>query len=268
MQNWIKQNKVPLIFIIIFLIASLFIGIRAGLGYLNAERQAFVDKLVPGAIEGWENYKILPSLTISQGILESGWGKSHIENNLFGMKPGGSWTGKVAYRNTKEFYDGKWVTISAGFRSYPNFSASIADHAKLLGTLSRYRAVLGKTEYKVAAMEVWKGGYATDPNYPSKLVSIIETYGLAKYDTQAIEGVAEKERLAEEERLAKLIKFKYAKDVPDDKWFTEAINRLIEQGVILGNGEKDNLQIRPTEAITRAELFILIDRILNEEAKE
>ena len=265
MRNWINQNKVPVIFILVFLIIALFVGIRAGLGYLNAERQAFVDKLVPGAIEGWEKYKILPSLTISQGILESAWGKSHIENNLFGMKPGSSWNGKIAYRNTKEFYNGQWVTIQAAFRSYDSFADSIEDHAKLLGTLSRYRNVLGKTDYKVAAMEVWKGGYATDPQYPQKLINIIELYGLQKYDHQAFALIAEKERIAEEERLAKLIKYKYVKDVPDGKWYTDTINRLYEQGVVKGSVINGEILIRPEETMTRAEVFSLLDRILNNE---
>lgn len=264
MLKWIKQNRVPVIFITVFLIIALVVGIQAGLGYLNSERQAFVDKVAPGAIAGYEKYNILPSITIAQAILESGWGSSHIENNLFGMKPGSSWKGKVTYRNTKEYYNGKWITIKAKFRAYNNFSESIEDHARLLGTLNRYRNVLGQDDYKVAAMEIWKGGYATDPKYPQKLIKIIEQNELYKYDQQAFQIVAEKERKAEEARKAKEIKYKYVRDVPDGKWYTKSINRLYEQGIVKGSNVNGEILIRPNDKMTRAEVFTLIDRILNE----
>lgn len=149
-------------------------------------KQQFINAIKNGAIEGYKKYKILPSLTMAQAILESGWGKSHIENNLFGIKAGSSWKGKVAIRQTKEYVNGKWITIDAKFRAYNNFNESIEDHAKLLGENKRYAKVTQATNYKTACNEIYKAGYATDPNYPQKLITIIEQNNLDIYDKEVI----------------------------------------------------------------------------------
>ena len=70
----------------------------------------------------------------------------------------------------------------AKFRAYDSFNESIEDHAKLLGTASRYKKVVQAKDYIEACYEVWKAGYATDPNYPNKLINIIEQYELQQYD--------------------------------------------------------------------------------------
>ncbi len=251
MFNWIREHKVPALFISLLLIVALVYGVTRGVGYLSAQRQAFIDEIAPGAIDGYREYGILPSLTIAQAILESNWGKSHIENNLFGMKAGQGWKGKVVYRKTKEYTGGKWITVTAAFRAYDSFADSVKDHSRLLASLSRYRAVLTAADYKEAAMRVWQGGYATDPNYPAKLVKIIEAYGLDKYDQQAKEALKPK--------------YKYFADVPDGAWFADAINRLHEQGIVLGRS--DGL-CHPHEPITRAEAMALIDRVINQKESD
>ena len=151
-------------------------------------KQDFINAIRQGAIDGYTKYKILPSLTMAQAILESGWGKSHIQNNLFGIKAGTSWNGKVAIRQTKEFINGKWITVNAKFRAYNSFNESIEDHAKLLGRNKRYQKVTQAKDYKQACYEVWKAGYATDPGYPKKLITIIEQNKLYEYDRQAKKG--------------------------------------------------------------------------------
>lgn len=151
-------------------------------------KQDFINAIRQGAIDGYTKYKILPSLTMAQAILESGWGESHIQNNLFGIKAGTSWNGKVAIRQTKEFINGKWITVNAKFRAYNSFNESIEDHAKLLGRNKRYQKVTQAKDYKQACYEVWKAGYATDPNYPQKLIKIIEQNNLNQYDEQAKKG--------------------------------------------------------------------------------
>jgi flagellar rod assembly protein/muramidase FlgJ len=145
-------------------------------------KQEFINAVVDGARKGYKKYGILPSLTIAQAILESGWGQSHIENNLFGIKAGSSWAGKIAIRETKEFVNGQWITVQAKFRAYDSFNESIEDHAKLLGTTDRYKKVIQAEDYIEACYEVWKAGYATDPNYSNKLINIIEQYELQQYD--------------------------------------------------------------------------------------
>ncbi len=95
--------------------------------------QEFIDKIKNGAIEGWKIGKILPSVSIAQGILESGWGKSELAingNNLFGIKASDGWNGttytiKTAEydRNNNKFY------INAAFRKYNSWDESVKDHA-------------------------------------------------------------------------------------------------------------------------------------------
>jgi flagellum-specific peptidoglycan hydrolase FlgJ len=72
------------------------------------DKGSFIQMIFEIAAEGYADFGILPSLAISQGILESDWGKKHIENNIYGIKAGKSWTGKVALRNTRE-WDGRKV---------------------------------------------------------------------------------------------------------------------------------------------------------------
>ncbi|MCR8961680.1 glycoside hydrolase family 73 protein [Brevibacillus halotolerans] len=153
--------------------------------------QDFIDKIAPSAVADMKKTKIPASLTIAQAILESAWGESGLTkrgNNLFGIKGTGP-TG-VCAMPTKENYNGQWTTITANFRAYNNWGESIADHSKLIlnGTRDkprRYHGVLG-ADYKTACHAIHKGGYATDPGYPDKLIGLIEKYDLAKYDKEEI----------------------------------------------------------------------------------
>ena len=105
------------------------------------DKQRFINQILPAAIEGYKKYNILPSLTLAQAVLESGWGSHHIENNLFGFKANKGWKGKVAKRKTKEWDGKRYITVSANFRADDNFQDSVRDHNRLLGTTSRYSKV-------------------------------------------------------------------------------------------------------------------------------
>ncbi|MDT3416190.1 flagellum-specific peptidoglycan hydrolase FlgJ [Brevibacillus aydinogluensis] len=150
-------------------------------------QQEFIDKIAPAAVEDMRKTRIPASLTIAQAILESNWGKSGLTkqaNNLFGIKGTGP-AGSVTMPTT-EYVNGKPVKVNANFRKYNSWAESIADHSALIlnGTRdkpTRYHGVLG-ADYKKACQEIWKGGYATDPAYPQKLISLIEQYNLQKYD--------------------------------------------------------------------------------------
>lgn len=137
---------------------------------------------------------VLASLTIAQAILESGWGRSDLAvtgNNLFGMKATSAWTGKTYTTETNECYDGvNMERVEAVFRAYDSWEESIADHSALFSA-SRYKKVVGETDYKVACVEVKNAGYATDPSYPTKLISIIEQYNLHEYDVVADDEVVQ-----------------------------------------------------------------------------
>lgn len=149
---------------------------------LSGNKKEFVDKVAPGAIKGNELYGVKASLTLAQGALESGWGRNAIGNNLFGIKAGGSWTGKIQTVPTTEYdSSGNKYTINAAFRDYNTIDESIIDHARLL-TGARYKNVLAAKNYKEACYAVKEAGYATDPSYPSKLIGLIEANGFASYD--------------------------------------------------------------------------------------
>ncbi|MED5017944.1 glycoside hydrolase family 73 protein [Paenibacillus chibensis] len=147
----------------------------------------FIPKIAPCAVEDMQATGVPASLTIAQAALESNWGGSGLTkqaNNLFGMK--GKGTAGSCTMPTKEYVNGTQVTVNAAFRAYHSWSESVADHSMLIlnGTRdkpTRYHGVLN-ADYKTAALEIRKGGYATDPNYTKLLINIIEQYKLYQYD--------------------------------------------------------------------------------------
>ena len=168
--------------------ASLFLGsssTRSVSTVANLSQQEFIDSIKDGAIECYKKYHVLPSLTIAQAILESGWGKSAIGNNLFGIKAGSNWTGKTQTVRTSEYGSGGYYHINATFRDYDSIDDSIEDHAKLL-TNSRYDSVRAATNYKTACQEVQKDGYATSPTYANSLIKLIEQYNLDQWDNISV----------------------------------------------------------------------------------
>lgn len=149
--------------------------------------QDFIAKIAPAAVADMRKTRVPASLTIAQAILESSWGESGLAkkaNNLFGIK--GTGTAGSVQMPTVEYVGKQQVSVITNFRSYNSWSESIADHSALIlnGTKdkpARYHGCLG-VDYKTACEEIWKGGYATDPAYPQKLIGLIDQYGLAKYD--------------------------------------------------------------------------------------
>lgn len=133
------------------------------------------------------NKSVLPSVCIAQACLETGYGSSSLMTKAkayFGIK----WTkgcGFNAYSSsTKEVYDGKTCTITAAFRAYDTPVDSVTDYYDLICNSSRYKAAVGEKDYKKAITAIKNGGYATDPDYVSKVVSIIETNNLTQYDKE------------------------------------------------------------------------------------
>lgn len=148
-------------------------------------RKEFIDKIAPMAIDNAKISQILPSLTIAQALLESDSGNSTLTtqaNALFGIKATSSWRGKVWNGKTTEYYDGQKTMITAGFKAYDSWAESILDHSKLLTSNKRYSKVVGETNYKNACEAIAAAGYATDPQYANKLISLIESYNLNQYD--------------------------------------------------------------------------------------
>ncbi|HEL1377626.1 TPA: glucosaminidase domain-containing protein, partial [Streptococcus equi subsp. equi] len=147
----------------------------------------FLDKIKQGCLDGWTKYKILPSLTAAQAILESGWGKYAPHNALFGIKADSSWTGKSFNTKTQEEYQPGVVTdIVDRFRAYDSWDESILDHGQFLVDNPRYKSVVGETDYKKACHAIKAAGYATASDYAELLIQLIEENNLQKWDKEAL----------------------------------------------------------------------------------
>ncbi|ACO84222.1 glycoside hydrolase family 73 protein [Clostridium botulinum] len=163
-------------------------------------KRQFIDELIPISKELYDEYGILPSVTIGQAILESDWGRSELSkkgNNLFGIKATPSWQGKVLNMETSENYNDK---IKDNFRYYSSKGDSIKDYANFLVKNKRYREnkVFRATEYKTQAKAIEKAGYSTkkdrDGNllYSSLLGKIIREYNLQLIDSKTQEEISKK----------------------------------------------------------------------------
>ena len=130
------------------------------------------------AIHEMKLYGIPASITLAQGILESGSGKGRLArqaNNHFGIKCH-DWTGPRIYHDDDRAQE--------CFRKYNDPSQSYRDHSLFLAKRKRYADLFKHkiTDYKAWARGLKKAGYATDPQYPKKLISLIERYKLYRYD--------------------------------------------------------------------------------------
>ena len=155
----------------------------------NARSQQFIQSVAQGAIDGWNQYRVLPSITVAQAILESGWGQSSLStsaHSLFGIK--GSYNGHSVVMRTLEVYGGRSVYVNANFRAYANNSESVTDHGRFLNVNSRYRNLLGDTNYVSVANKLRQDGYATDPSYANSLINLVRTYNLTQLDSVAFSG--------------------------------------------------------------------------------
>jgi hypothetical protein len=161
----------------------------ASLSAQNTDYVAYIDKYKDIAIEQMEKYHIPASITLAQALLESGAGKSELaqrSNNHFGIKCH-SWDGERTYHDDDE--------TGECFRVYKNVRDSYEDHSMFLATGSRY-AFLFKfdhTDYVNWAKGLKRAGYATSPTYAEKLIGIIESYGLDRYDRAGYGDVKETE---------------------------------------------------------------------------
>lgn len=159
----------------------------------------FVKKVGPLFTADQKKSGVLASVSMAQFILEGGWCESDLSikaNNCFGMKKnlsGNTWSGSawdghsVISMKTKEFEDGKEITITAEFRKYPDVARSIADHSAYLvgaknGKILRYSGLKNEKNYKKAVKIIKNGGYATAPDYEKVLCNIIEQYNLNQFN--------------------------------------------------------------------------------------
>ncbi len=145
-------------------------------------RNEYIDQWKDAAIYQMVVHKIPASITLAQGILESGDGNSRLAreaNNHFGIKCHSDWTGESIRENDDK--------KNECFRKYDDAAASFADHSDFL-LKKRYAPLfeLKTTDYKGWAKGLKKCGYATNPKYAARLIEIIEANGLEKYDEEGM----------------------------------------------------------------------------------
>ena len=153
---------------------------------MTNEQIKFMDDLGSAAQKYYNKYNILPSLVVAMAIKESGWGKSQLaskNHNYFGMK----WTTKAGTKrveyNTKEFVDGKYITVKAKFRSYDTMEEGIDGFYKFITGYKRYANLIGEKDPAQACIKIQQDGWANAPTYATSLYNdYIVKYGLTKYD--------------------------------------------------------------------------------------
>jgi flagellar protein FlgJ len=144
----------------------------------------FVNRFVGAARAAAQLSGVPARLILAQAALEPGWGRHEMtadsgakSHNLFGIKAGGSWNGATANNMTGEYVGGRKVGVRETFRAYGSYIESFVDHAKLLGNSARYAAVRQAGSPEQAAQALQDCGYATDPRYADKLISIMQQIG-------------------------------------------------------------------------------------------
>lgn len=161
--------------------------------------EEFIERVGPLYTDNEKKNGILACVPLAQSVLESGYGQTglaQLGNNLHGMKcqlsgnvwAGTVWDGESYYeKQSPEYENGQMTMKTSRFRCYGSIEESIADHAAYLlnapnGTKQRYAGLKGEKDYRRAISIIKKGGYATDPEYVSKICSIIEKWDLTRFN--------------------------------------------------------------------------------------
>ena len=188
---------------------------------LNAT-EIYILKFNAIAMDEMRTSKIPASITLAQGILESGSGKGRLSveaNNHFGIKCHG-WTGKKIYHDDDRSQE--------CFRKYEHAFSSFEDHSEFLTGRSRYANLftLKPDDYKGWAKGLRAAGYATDRKYPEKLISLIERYQLYKYDDMVLEHTSNSNN---------------SKDLPED--YVSLSHRVIKGDTLYSISKKYNTTV-------------------------
>lgn len=196
-------QKVGCLFIFLVIILGLFIAIFYKLHQIDispsqpvqtddvsvADKQAFIKEVGPIAQGLQKKYGILASISIAQASLESNFGQSQLAsvyNNLYGVKTDVTDPQGVVLP-TLEYIDGEMKEMNERFKVYESKSESMEAHARLIyyGTSwdqDYYQDVKAGQDYHAQAKGLQSAGYATDPDYAEKIIEMIETWELYKYD--------------------------------------------------------------------------------------
>ena len=178
--------------LILLTTAALVAGVALAAVDMVAVRKAYIDKYSPLAISEMERTGVPASITLAQGLLESGAGRSTLAtkaHNHFGIKCHKAWRGDKVYHDDD--------APQECFRSYNKDEDSFRDHSDFLRYYDRYKFLfdLELTDYKGWCYGLKQAGYATDPAYATKLIALIEEYDLTRFDKGAVVKVESPEQL-------------------------------------------------------------------------
>ena len=168
------------------LAAGLLLGAAAAVAQTSPRYHEYIATYAPYAVQEMHAAGIPASITLAQGLLESGAGGSTLArtaNNHFGIKCHSSWTGATAHRKDDD-RNRHGQLIESCFRKYDDPAESYADHSEFLTSGQRYAGLflLRPDDYKGWARGLKKAGYATSKTYATKLIDLIETYELHRFD--------------------------------------------------------------------------------------
>jgi len=149
-------------------------------------KTAFITLIAAGAQESMRATGVPASFTIAQAALESAWGESGLTKsamNLFGIKADKGWKGPTVTIPTREYVDGKWVTVPALWRKYLSWAECLTDHAQFFIVNKRYAPAFKHTDNaEQFAIAIADAGYATDPQYSAKVIATIRSNNLTTFD--------------------------------------------------------------------------------------
>lgn len=172
------------------------VSLRNIRGDSDKEKDKLIENMKKISIDNYKKSGVLPSVTISQAILESNWGKSELSakyNNYFGIKASVGWNGKIATFSTKENYND---TIKANFRAYDSIEESVNDFGNFLNVNGRYRkhGLFDGKNYIEQAQALEDAGYSTKKNskgeaiYADLLIELIKDNNLMIIDNEAVKN--------------------------------------------------------------------------------
>jgi len=156
--------------------------------------EAFIRQLHPYAQQAAKALGVAPGALLAQAALETGWGRSVINNsdgsnsfNLFNIKADRSWQGRQAKVSTLEFEQGVAKKVNAGFRSYNSYQESFQDYVDFIKSNPRYAEALKKAGNAGQYMrELQHAGYATDPKYADKVMSIYQGSAISEFKPDTV----------------------------------------------------------------------------------
>lgn len=191
------------------------------------------------AIREMMDYGIPASITLAQGILESGLGKSYVAmegNNHFGIKCHNDWKGATIHHDDD--------ARKECFRKYDNPEESFIDHSQFLKYRARYSFLfeLDRTDYKGWAKGLKEAGYATDPKYPTRLINLIEEHNLHQYDLMQI-ATPVKQKVVKDSISG--IKHVFAQK--NETYYTLAVKHRVPFGLIYVYNDVDKDSRQPSE---------------------